>query len=204
MRGARRVSIALFTVILWAFAPAAHASLIGQTFNADISILGEDDNGFYTISLLNGPVSIPGPGDLVVTVPFFKQLTFGGFTVPSDQIKGNVTLDIDANKISVTMSGQVQVLELNSAFTGIGGTIIADVDSATGLIAGVSEDFSHSFTPSSVDFTTFYLGPNSGTNVTQTETLTFASVAAVAEPSSFLLFVFGLLGLGLVFRPKVT
>jgi hypothetical protein len=50
----------------WVFALAtlavtsANATLIGQTFNGAITIAGADDNGSYSISVLNGQVTVPG------------------------------------------------------------------------------------------------------------------------------------------------
>lgn len=184
--------------------PAFAATLIGQTIDASINITGEDDNGFYTLPVLVGPVTITGPGDFVDNIPVFKQLTEGGFSTPTNQINGNVIVDISGSAISVTMQGQVQPFELESVFTGISGPIVGDVDSATGLESGVNLDLSNSFTASSVDFATFYLGFQPGTNVTQTETLTFGTGGGggggVPEPATWAMMLAGFGGLGLVMR----
>ena len=60
-------------------------------------------------------------------------------------------------------------------------------------MSGVNLHLSHSNTAHSVDFATFYLGFQPGTDVTQTETLTFA---AVPEPSTWMLLLAGFTGLG--------
>jgi hypothetical protein len=156
----------------------ARADLIGQTFNANIEITGSDDNGAYTISVFNGPVTGPVVNDKTTV---FKQLTLGGFSTASNQITGTVTLNISANAISVNFNGQAQPFELESQFTGIGGNITSITESSSGFLAGVSQVFGHSFTATSVDFASFYNGFQPGTNTTQTETLTFAP-AAVPGP----------------------
>ena len=174
-------------IAAWVFAFAtlavtsANATLIGQTFNGAITIAGSDDNGSYSISVLNDPVTVPGAG-LTETFTVFKQLILGGFSTQSNQIDVSVTLKIGSDFMSVNISGQVQPFELTSSFTGIAGPIIAVSDSATGLISGVNMDLGNSFTPDSLSFSTFYLGFQPGTNVTQTETLSFGA-AAVPSPT---------------------
>ena len=169
-------------IAAWVFAFAtlavtsANATLIGQTFNGAITIAGSDDNGSYSISVLNGPVTVPGAG-LTETFTVSKQLTLGGFSTQSNQIDVSVTLKIGSDFMSVNLSGQVQPFELTSSFTGIAGPIIAVSNSATGLISGVNMDLGNSFTPDSLSFSTFYLGFQPGTNVTQTETLSFGAKA---------------------------
>jgi hypothetical protein len=172
------------------------ATLIGQTINADITITGADDNGPYSISVFNGPAIVSGPGDLILNFPVFRQLTEDGFSTASNQITGSVRLDIGANFVSVNMSGQVQPFELESILTGISGHITGATDSATGIIPGVNMDFSNSFTPSSLDFATYYLGFQPGTNVTQTETLTFGPLTTPL-PAALPLFATCLGALGL-------
>jgi hypothetical protein len=103
----------------------------------------------------------------------------------------------------------VQPFQLESIFSDIGGAsfqIASVVDSATGVISGVNLDLSHSNTAHSVDFATFYLGFQPGTDLTQTETLTFAPVGggggAVPEPSTWLLLLAGFAGVGFVGRSR--
>lgn len=179
-------------------APAAAGSLTGQTINANINITGEDDHGFYTLPVLVGPVSIPGPGDFVDNIPVFKQLTEDGFSTPTNTIDGNVIVDISGNAISVTMQGQVQPFELESQFTGVSGTIVSDVDSATGVESGVNQELFNTFTAHSLDFATFYLGFQTGTNLTQTETITFGT--PTPEPATWAMMLIGFGGLGVALR----
>jgi hypothetical protein len=187
-------------VSIGGIAPANALSLSGETISGNITISGSDDNGPYNIPVFSGLVPVPTTGDVVMSFPVLKQLTLGGFATASNQILATVTFDIGPNTISVTMSGQVQPFELESMFSGIGPTITNVTDSATGLMAGVNMDLFHNFTPNSVDFATFYLGFQPGTDVTQTETLAFsATQAATPLPAAFPLFaagtgLFGLLG----------
>jgi len=181
----------------------AHASLLGQTFDADITISGTDDDGFYTIPVIDGPITVPGSGTLSVTVPVFKQLTFMGFHSVSNQIDGSVVLEVSSNAISVTMLGQVQPFELESIFTGIGGTIVDAVDSATGVIPGVNMDLFSSFAADSLDFASYYLGYQTGTNLKQTQTLTFAAVEPAPEPATLALLALACAGIGLARRGRI-
>src|SRR5215467_13479280 len=98
----RKLGLALIGFMAVGIAPAS-ADLIGQTFNANIEIIGQDDHGPYTISVLNGPVTGPVVNDQTTV---FKQLTLGGFSTASNQITGTVTLNISANAISVNFNGQ--------------------------------------------------------------------------------------------------
>jgi hypothetical protein len=182
--------------------PAASATLFGETLDANITISGEDDNGFYTLQVLDGPVVV-GASGFSDTIPVFKQLTEDGFATASNQITGDVIVAIGADTISVEMQGQVQPFELESKFSGIGAAsfqIAADADSATGVMSGVNLDLSDSDTAHSVDFATFYLGFQPGTDLTQTETLTFATGGGggggVPEPSTWMLLLAGFAGLG--------
>jgi hypothetical protein len=182
-------------------APAASATLFGETLDANITIAGEDDNGFYTLPVLVGPVVV-GASGFSDTIPVFKQLTEGGFATASNQITGNVIVNIGADTISVEMQGQVQPFELESTFSGIGAAsfqIANDADSATGLMTGVNQDLFDNKTTHSVDFATDYLGFQPGTDVTQTETLSFTAVVgggAVPEPSTWMLLLAGFASLG--------
>lgn len=68
-------------------------------------------------------------------------------------------------------------------------------------MSGVNLDLFDSNTPHSVDFATYYLGFQPGTDLTQTETLTFAPGAgAVPEPSTWVLLLAGFVGLGFAGR----
>jgi PEP-CTERM motif len=200
MKMVPKVLFAAIGLASFGVAPASSTTLIGQTINADITITGSDDNGSYSLVVLNGPVSIPGPGDFTDTIAVFKQLTLGGFSTASNQINGNVHIDISANAISVTMNGQVQPFELESQFTGIGGTITNVVSTATGVIPGVNGVLFSNFTSTSVDFASIYFGFQPGTSLTQTETLTFAAAGGVPEPSTWAMMLIGFAGLGFAFR----
>jgi hypothetical protein len=195
------ILFAIGGLVLVQAAPAASATLFGETLDANITITGQDDNGFYTLPVLVGPVVV-GASGFSDTIPVFKQLTEDGFATASNQITGNVIVTIGAETISVEMQGQVQPFELESKFSGIGAAsfqIAADADSATGTMSGVNLDLFDSDTSHSVDFATFYLGFQPGTDLTQTETLTFApSVGggAVPEPSTWMLLLASFAGLG--------
>lgn len=65
-------------------------------------------------------------------------------------------------------------------------------------MSGVNLDLFDTNTLHSVDFATFYLGFQPGTDLTQTQTLTFANVVggAVPEPSTWMLLLAGFTGLG--------
>src|SRR3984957_5683934 len=201
----KNISEILFAVVGLALvqaAPAASATLFGETLDANITITGQDDNGSYTLQVLDGPVVV-GASGFSDTIPIFKQLTQDGFATASNQIVGNVIVDIGADTISVEMQGQVQPFELESIFAGIGGSsfqIASAVDSATGVISGVNQVLFATNTAHSVDFATVYLGFQPGTDLTQTETLTFAPVGggggAVPEPSTWMLLLAGFAGLG--------
>ena len=91
--------------------PAASATLFGETLDANITITGQDDNGFYTLPVLVGPVVV-GASGFSDSISVFKQLTEDGFATPTNQITGNVIVDIGAESISVEMKGQVQPFEL--------------------------------------------------------------------------------------------
>lgn len=196
----RVLGIALVALAAAGLAPNARASLIGETFNASIQITGSDDNGFYDINVFNG--TITGAAGPEISTSVFKQLTFSGFHTASNQITGSVTVDVGVNSIAVNFSGQAQPFELQSTFTNIPDTITAEADSATGLLAGVNLDLSHSFTAHSVSMATFYLGFQPGTNVTQTETLTLVAATAVPEPSTLLIFGFALIGIACIRRRR--
>ena len=178
-------------------APAAAQSLLGETLNANIVITGQDDNGIYTLPVLTGPVAV-GAG-FSENIAVFKQLTEGGFSSPSNTIDGAVVVEIGANTISVGMFGQVQPFELESQFSGIGGSsfhIVNVADSATGVWFGVNMDLFSNFTSNSVDFASYYLGYQTGTELIQTETFTFAPGAAVPEASTWGMMLLGFVGLG--------
>jgi len=207
---ALKIALVVFGLSSVEIAPAASATLIGQTFNGNIVISGEDDNGFYTIPVFNGPITVGGLG-YSTDIPVFKQLTEDGFSTASNQIAGDVAFAITGNTISVTMNGQVQPFELESQFTGIGvgnplGAIIGDVDSTSGnpgLFPGVNMDLFNSFDAHSLDFATYYLGYQPGTNLTQTETLTFGAAPAVPEPSTWAMMLLGFAGVGfMAYRRK--
>ena len=195
------ILFAIGGLVLVQAAPAASATLFGETLDANITITGQDDNGFYTLPVLLGPVVV-GASGFSDTIAVFKQLTEDGFATASNQITGNVIVTIGAETISVEMQGQVQPFELESKFSGIGAAsfqIAADADSATGTMSGVNLDLFDSDTSHSVDFATFYLGFQPGTDLTQTETLTFATSVgggAVPEPSTWMLLLAGFAGLG--------
>jgi hypothetical protein len=195
------ILFAIGGLVLVQAAPAASATLFGETLDANITITGQDDNGFYTLPVLVGPVVV-GASGFSDTIPVFKQLTEDGFATASNQITGNVIVTIGAETISVEMQGQVQPFELESKFSGIGAAsfqIAADADSATGTMSGVNLDLFDSDTSHSVDFATFYLGFQPGTDLTQTETLTFATSVgggAVPEPSTWMLLLASFAGLG--------
>src|ERR1700691_3536298 len=83
------ILFAIGGLVLVQAAPAASATLFGETLDANITISGEDDNGFYTLQVLDGPVVV-GASGFSDTIPVFKQLTEDGFATASNQITGNV------------------------------------------------------------------------------------------------------------------
>lgn len=177
-------------------------SLNNQTINGHISITGSDDHGSYTIDVLNGPLAI-GSSGYSHTFSVFRQLTEGGFSTASNQINGTVTLNISGSNISVNMNGQVQPFELTNDFSGITGLITNATFSSTGIMSGVNMDLGGSHTSNSVNFSTYYLGYQPGTNVTQTAALTLApATGAVPEPATWAMMLLGFLGIGLVTRSK--
>jgi hypothetical protein len=182
-------------------APAFAGTLIGQTFDASVAITGEDDNGFYAVDVLTGPIT-PTPSGVTYVVPVFKQLTFDTFSTPSNQIDGTVSITFTDNTVSVNMSGQVQPFELESKFTAISGPITSDVDTASGAQPGVSMDLFHSFTSKALDFASYYLGYQTGTDLTQTQTLTFG--VPVPEPGDWILMLAGLFGVGGLLRARAA
>jgi PEP-CTERM motif len=203
MRHIPKILFSIVGLALVQTAPAASATLFGETLDANIAISGQDDNGFYTLQVLDGPVVV-GASGFSQSIPVFKQLTEGGFATATNQIVGNVIVNIGADTISVEMQGQVQPFELESKFSGIGGAsfqIANDADSAAGVMSGVNLDLFDNDTPHSVDFATFYLGFQPGTDLTQTETLSFTTIVssgAVPEPSTWMLLLAGFAGLGFV------
>ena len=199
MRMTKTLAVALVGLAAVGMSQDARASLIGESFNAAITISGSDDHGFYNIAVFNG--TITGATGPEISQSVFKQLTQSGFSTASNRLTGTVTVDVTSNAISVNFSGQAQPFELQSIFSSIPDTITGEVDSATGIMAGVNMDLSHSFTDHSVSMATFYLGFQPGTNVTQTETLAFAAPpASVPEPSVLAVFGAGLIGLALMRR----
>jgi hypothetical protein len=200
----KKIPEILFAIVGLAFVqatPAASSTLIGETLDANIMITGEDDDGPYTLPVLVGPVVVGSPTFSDV-IPIFKQLTEGGFSTPTNTIDVNVTVTITADTISVEMAGQVQPFELESKFSGIGAAsfqIANDADGASGLMSGVNTESADPPTPHSIDFATDYFGFQPGTDLTQTETLTFGAVVgggAVPEPSTWMLLLAGFAGLG--------
>ncbi|HME83143.1 MAG TPA: PEP-CTERM sorting domain-containing protein [Roseiarcus sp.] len=198
MKNFSATMVVIATIALLGAAPAAGATLFGETLGTNIAITGEDDNGSYILPVLTGPVLV-GSSGFSDNIAVFKQLTQDGFSTASNQIDGNVIVVIDTNTISVEMLGQVQPFELESQFSGIGGSsfhIVSIADSATGVIDGVNIILFSSFTPHSVDFATFYLGYQPGTDLTQTVTLTFANGAgAIPEPSTWAMMLLGFAGI---------
>ena len=98
----------------------------------------------------------------------------------------------------------MQPFELESTFSGIGASsfqIANDVDgrSTTGVMSGVNLDLSDTDTAHSVDFFHLLSWLSAGTDLTQTETLSFTTVAgggAITEPSTWMLLLVGFAGLG--------
>lgn len=178
----------------------AAQSLNNQTINGHISITGADDNGSYTINVLNGPITI-GSSGYSQTFNVFRQLTEGGFSTASNQINGTVTLNISGSNISVNMNGQVQPFELTNDFSNIADLITNASFSSTGLMTGVNMDLGGSHTSNSVNFSTYYLGFQPGTNVTQTAALRLSAVTgAVPEPATWAMMLLGFAGIGVAMR----
>ena len=149
MKKTSEILLAIVGLALVQAAPAASATLFGETLDANITITGEDDNGFYTLPVLVGPVVV-GASGFSDNHSRFQATYEDGFATASNQIAGDVVVTIGANTISVEMQGQVQPFELESTFSGIGASsfqIANDVDSATGVMSGVNLDLSDTDTP---------------------------------------------------------
>jgi hypothetical protein len=181
----------------------ARADLLNSTINADITLQGQDDNGFYTIDVFNGSINVGGGFNN--SYNFFRQNTEDGFATASNQLTGNVGLSITGDTITITFNGQAQPVELTGAFTGLPGTITAVSEVDSGFMDGVSLPLPNAFTGTSVTTEAFYLGYQPGTSTSQVETLTFGSAPPppVPEPSSVVLVGTGLLSAFEVVRRRV-
>jgi hypothetical protein len=175
--------------------------LLNSTINAAITLQGQDDNGFYTIDVFTGAISV-GSG-FNSTYSFFRQNTFAGFSTASDQLTGTIGLSIAADSVTLTFNGQAQPVELTGDFTGLPATITSATETDAGFVNGVSMPLSNSFTATSLTINAFYLGFQPGTSTTQTDTLTFVPASSVAEPSSLFLTGTWLLGVMGIARRKI-
>jgi hypothetical protein len=186
-----------------AFAPNASRAdgLLNSTINAAITLQGQDDNGFYTVDVFTGAINV-GSG-FNNTYSFFRQNTFGGFSTASNQLTGTIGLSIAADSITLTFNGQAQPVELIGDFTGLPATITSAAETESGFLNGVSMPLSNSFTATSLTMNAFYLGFQPGTSTTQTDTLTFAHMSPVPEPSNLFLTGTSLLGVIGIARRKI-
>lgn len=181
-------------LLILALAPSVvRADLANSTINAQITLEGSDDNGFYTVNVFNGAIAV-GSG-FSNSYSFFRQDTFGGFSTASNQLVGNIVLTITANSITLTFKGQAQPVELIGVFTNLPGTVTSATETDSGFLSGVAEPLGNSFTDTSLTIEAFYFGFQPGTNTTQTDVLTFSPASNVPEPSSLLLLGTGSLGL---------
>ena len=62
MKSVIKIALAVLGLTTVEVAPAACATLIGQTSNGNIVMSGEDDNGFYAIPVFSGPITVGGSG----------------------------------------------------------------------------------------------------------------------------------------------
>ena len=180
---------------------AARADLLNSTINAAISLEGLDDNGFYTVDVFTGAISV-GSG-FSNSYSFFRQDTFGGFSTASNQLTGSIGLSIGGNFIALSFNGQAQPVELIGSFTGLPPTVTSATEFAAGFLSGVAEPLPNSFDATSVTIEAFYFGFQPGTTTTQTDILTFGAPPSVPEPSSLFLVGTGLLGLMGTARRKI-
>ena len=97
----------------------AGASLSNSIIDAAITLQGQDDNGFYTLDVFTGAISV-GSG-FNSTYNFFLQNTYGGFSTVSNQLFGTVDLSIAADSVTLTFNGQAEPVELTGAFTTLPG-----------------------------------------------------------------------------------
>lgn len=187
-------SYCILAAVILGFAPkAARADLANSTINASITLEGSDDNGFYTVNVFTGAISV-GSG-YSNTYSFFRQDTFGGFATASNQLTGTISLSITGSSISVTFNGQAQPVELIASFTNLPPTVTSATELDSGFLSGVALPFPNSFTATSLNMSAFYFGFQPGTLTNQTDILTFGSAAPTPEPSSLLLTATGLFGM---------
>jgi len=178
----------------------ARADLINATINTNIVLEGEDDNGFYTLTVFDGTINV-GSG-FTNSYNFFRQGTYGGFSTQTNQLTGTIGLSITGDTIAITFNGQAQPAELLATFTSIPPTITSATETDSGFLDGVALPLPNAFTDTSLTTEAFYLGFQPGTDTTQTDLLTFETVTpTVPEPSSMALMATGVLAaIGVVRR----
>ncbi|HEY0437246.1 MAG TPA: PEP-CTERM sorting domain-containing protein [Phenylobacterium sp.] len=192
-------------------AAASAGTLLNQSITGLVTLSGADDNGGYSIDVFNGSIAV-GAG-FTTDIPIFKQLTNAGFHGPSNQITGDVQIDISGGAITVTLNGQAQPFQLTSTFSGIAGPITGVADSATGVLGGVNTDGGVTFDASSLSFSSTYFGYQPGTHLAQTEALSFGAGvdcgpstracepgSGAPEPSAWALMLLGFGGAGAMLR----
>jgi hypothetical protein len=192
---------ALAGAILASVPNMAQADLLNSTINADITLQGSDDNGFYSVDVFTGAINV-GSG-FNNTYSFFRQDTFGGFHTASNQLTGTIGLTIGADSITLTFNGQAQPVELIGNFTGLPPTITSATETASGFLSGVAEPLPNSFDATSLAISAFYFGFQPGTSTTQTDVLTFGTTSPTPEPASLFLAGTGLLGVIKMARRKI-
>jgi len=191
----------LAVAVLALMPSTARADLINSTINANITLEGQDDNGFYTLTVFDGTISV-GSG-FTNSYSFFRQNTDDGFSTASNQLTGTIGLSITGDTVVVTFNGQAQPVELLASFTGIPPTITSATETDSGFLSGVALPLPNSFTATSLTTEAFYLGYQPGTDTTQTELLTFgtSTTPSIPEPSSIALMATGVLSaMGMVRR----